>query len=66
MTNRYEEAAKEVEAQIEKLEARKARFEGHPTLHTRVASVQADLDRLKALDLSQWRATGNWAKEIWG
>lgn len=41
MTNRYDDAAAEVEARIECLKARRARFAAHPTLHTRVASVEA-------------------------
>lgn len=66
MTNRYETAATEVELQIQKLRARRARFAAHPTLHTRVAGVDAEIARLEALDLDQWRSTGRWANEIWG
>lgn len=66
MTDRYEHSAQEVEAKIVELEARRDRFAAHPTLHTRVASVQAEIDSLKKLDLNKWRATGKWANEIWG
>lgn len=65
MTDRYEQAAQEVEAQIAHLEARRDRFAAHPTLHTRVARVQAEIDELKKLNLAKWRATGKWANEIW-
>jgi hypothetical protein len=66
MTNRYEAAAAEVEARLEELRARKERFLAHPTLHTRAARVQTEIEKLEKLDLQKWRATGRWAKEIWG
>lgn len=66
MVNRYEEAAREVEAQIKKLEERAVRFEAHATLHTRAPGVRAEIERLRTLPLDKWRSTGNWAKEIWG
>ena len=66
MTNRYEAAAAEVEARLEELRARKEKFLAHPTLHTRAAGVQAEIERLEKLDLQKWRATGRWAEEIWG
>jgi hypothetical protein len=66
MTDRYEAAAAEVEARLEELRTRKERFLAHPTLHRRAARVQAEIERLEKLDLQKWRATGRWAKEIWG
>lgn len=66
MTNRYEQAAQEVEARIKELEARIVRYENHPTLHTRLNGVRRELAELKALPLAHWRATGKWAQEIWG
>lgn len=65
MTNRYEAAAVEVEARIKELNERIVRFEVRG-LHSRIPHIQAEIDRLKGLDLSKWRATGTWAKEIWG
>ncbi|WP_162742350.1 hypothetical protein [Nitratireductor sp. OM-1] len=66
MTNRYEEAAAEVEAQIAVLEDRADRWAKHPTLCSRVPGVRAQIADLKAKPLDHWRATGKWAQELWG
>ncbi|KRW94290.1 hypothetical protein [Paracoccus sp. MKU1] len=66
MTNRYEDAAREVEAEIARLEDRAARWEKHPTLFSRVPGIREEIAVLKAKPLANWRATGKWANEIWG
>ena len=66
MTNHYEEAAAEVESRIKELEARLERTRGRDKTGRRVASIEAEIAKLKRLDLAKWRATGKWAQEIWG
>ena len=66
MTNRYEVAAAEVEAQIKELEACLERTRPRDKTGKRVASIEATLAKLRALNLEHWRSTGRWAAEIWG
>jgi ribosome-interacting GTPase 1 len=65
MTNRYEVAAAEVEAQIKELEARLERTRLRDKTGNRVASIETRLAKLRALNLENWRSTGRWAAEIW-
>lgn len=64
MTNRYENAALEVEARIEELEARIIRFQAKGLVN-QIVRVERELAELKKLDLANWRATGKWAAELW-
>lgn len=64
--NRYNDAAKELEDKIKSLEDRASRWENHPTLHTRVAGVRAEIAALRAKPVAKWRSTGKWSQEIWG
>ena len=66
MTNRYEAAAIEIEAQIQELEARLERTRLRDTTGNRVASIQAHIEELRSLNLNAWRSTGRWAEELWG
>jgi ribosome-interacting GTPase 1 len=66
MTNRYEVAAAEVEAQIKELEARLERTRLRDKTGNRVASIETRLAELRAINLDNWRSTGRWAAEIWG
>ena len=65
MTNRYEAAAAEVEAQIKELEARLERTRLRDKTGNRVASIEARLAELRSIDVNNWRATGRWAAELW-
>jgi ribosome-interacting GTPase 1 len=66
MTNRYEAAVAEVEAQIKELESRLERTRLRDKTGNRVASIEARLAELRSINLENWRSTGRWASEIWG
>lgn len=66
MTNRYEIAASEVETRIKELESRLGRTRLRDKTGNRIKSIEAELTKLRSLDLEKWRATGKWSQELWG
>ncbi len=66
MTNRYEVAAAEVEAQTKELEARLERTRLRDKTGNRVSSIETRLAELRSINLENWSSTGRWATEIWG
>ena len=63
MTCRYENLARETAARITELHDRAARWEKHPTLHTRVPGVRAQIASLEHT-LAKQASTARWAKEL--
>lgn len=62
--NTYEIEAREIAARIKELHGRVARFSAHPTLHTRVPGVKAEIAALEKR-LPKMIATARWAKELY-
>lgn len=63
MTCRYEDLANETADRINQLYGRVERFSAHPTLHTRVDGVLAEISKLEKV-LAKQNATARWAKEL--
>jgi hypothetical protein len=63
--NRYQIEANEIVARLEVLHKRVAKFSAHPTLHTRVAGVKAEIAELE-IRLPKMEATARWTEELYG
>lgn len=61
--NRYTKEALKVEARIKILQIRKAKFESHPTLHTRVTGIVVEIKELMPAAKALWNAS-KWSDEI--
>lgn len=63
MSNQYSTFVQELEVRIEQLQGRAERFSKHPTLHTRVPGVLAEIEALQA-KIGPNVATDKWVEEL--
>ena len=63
--NRYTEYLAETQARIDLLTDRAARWSKHPTLHTRVPAIEAEIKQLHK-QLPILRGTAKLAHQMWG
>lgn len=61
--NRYQALANETADRISNLHRMIAKFSAHPTLHTRVAGIRAEL-ATRERELKNLEATSRWAAEL--